>query len=66
MSSIICAAAAAVSYCYKKIFNVKSNENIHLFMDKLNSDDVDTLLAWQSESRSLLVVLHEWTVYCVN
>jgi len=34
----------AVSSCYKKIFNVKSNENVRLCMDMFNCDDVATLL----------------------
>jgi len=33
----------AVSSCYRKIVNVKSNENVWLCM--FNNDDVDTLLA---------------------
>ena len=35
----------AVSSCYRKIFNVKSNENVRLCMDMFNCDDVGTLLA---------------------
>jgi len=35
----------AVSFSYRKNFNVKSNENVRLGMDKFNCDDVDTLLA---------------------
>ena len=35
----------AISSCYRKIFNVKSNENVRLCMDMFNCDDVDTLLA---------------------
>ena len=34
----------AVSSCYRKIFNVKSNENVRLCMDMFNCDDVATLL----------------------
>ena len=34
----------SVSSCYRKIFNVKSNENVRLCMDMFNCDDVATLL----------------------
>ena len=34
----------AVSSCYRKFFNVKSNENARLCMDMFNCDDVATLL----------------------
>ena len=34
----------AVSSCYWKIFNVKSNENVRLRVDMFNCDDVATLL----------------------
>jgi len=34
----------AISSCYRKIFNVKSNENVRLCMDMFNSVDVDTML----------------------
>ena len=34
----------AVSCCYRKIFHVKSNENVRLCMDMFNCDDVATLL----------------------
>jgi len=50
----------AVSYCYRKIFNVKFNKNVRLCMDVFNCDDVATL------SRSLPAALPEWTVFCVN
>ena len=31
--------------CYRKIFNVTSNENVRLCLDVFKCDDVDTLLA---------------------
>jgi len=34
----------AVSSCCRKIFNVKSNENVRLCKDMFNCDDVATLL----------------------
>ena len=34
----------AISSCYRKIFNVKSNENVRLCMDMFNGVDVDTML----------------------
>jgi len=34
----------AISSCYRKIFNVKSNENVGLCMDMFNSVDVNTML----------------------
>jgi len=39
----------AISSCYRKIFNVKSDENVQLCMDMFNSVDVDTMLMkrWQ-------------------
>lgn len=33
-----------VSFCYRKIFKVKSNEYVRLCMDIFNCDDVDTLV----------------------
>jgi len=35
--------------CYRKIFEVKSNENVSLCMDMFNLGDVDTLLAKQKQ-----------------
>ena len=35
----------AISSCYRKIFNVKSNDNVRLCIYMFNCDDVDTLLA---------------------
>jgi len=34
----------AVSFCYRKIFSVKSHENARLCMDIFNCDEVATLL----------------------
>jgi len=34
----------AISSCYRKIFNVKSNENVRLCMDMFNRVDVNTML----------------------
>ena len=34
----------AISSCYRKIFNVKLNENVRLCMDMFNSVDVDAML----------------------
>jgi len=34
----------AISSCYRKIFNVKSNDNVRLCTDMFNSVDVNTML----------------------
>jgi len=34
----------AISSCYRKIFNVKSNKNVRLCMDTFGSVDVNTML----------------------
>jgi len=34
----------AISLCYRKICNVKSDENVRLCLDMFNCDDVDTML----------------------
>ena len=34
----------AISLCYRKIFNVKSDENVRLCMDMFNCDNADTML----------------------
>ena len=53
----------AVSSCYRKIVNVKLNENVRLCMDILKCDEVDTLLAKRKQK---LVILYVWTVCCAN
>ena len=55
----------AVLSCYRKLFNVKSNENVRFCMSMFNCDDV-LIHSWQNVSRSLLVILHLWTICCVN
>ena len=54
----------AVSSCYRKIFNVKSNENVRLCMDMFNCDDVATLLT--KRKQNLPAALPELTVYSAN
>ena len=39
----------AISSCYRKIFNVKSEKNVWLCMDMFNCDDVDTMLMMQRQ-----------------
>jgi len=39
----------AISSCYRKIFNVKSNKNVRLCMDMFNIVDVDTMLMRQRQ-----------------
>jgi len=47
----------AISSCYRKIFNVKSNDNVRLCMDMFNCDDVGTLLAKRRQKLSGFVHL---------
>jgi len=54
-----------ISSCYKKIFNVKLNENLHLCVDMFNCDDVDTLLAeWKRKFVGSFARMDR--VYCAN
>ena len=54
----------AVSSCYRKIFNVKSNENVRICMDMFNCDDVATLLT--KRKQKFAGILPELAVYCAN
>jgi len=52
----------AISPCYRKICNVKSDENVWLCMDMFNSVDVDTMLM----KRRHLMVMNIWTICCAK
>jgi len=40
----------AVLSCYRKLFNVKSNENVRFCMSMFNCDDVNTLLTKRKQN----------------
>ena len=54
----------AISSCYRKIFDVESDENARLCMDMFNCDNVDTML---TKRRQKFFDGHEhWTIYCAK
>ena len=52
----------AVSFCYRKIFNVKSNDNVRLCMDTLTVMTIADFIFCESKT----VIVFGYCIYCMD
>jgi len=68
----VCSLSKAQITCWIMPFLPVTGKSLMLYQTKVFVCVLKCLIVmmsiryWQSESRSLLAVLHEWTVYCAN